>query len=358
MKKFWDHGLEHGIDISELRAMWRTSGADWTWCLRWAQEKWAERPWLTKWECTATEVQAMCFATEQDEILQMQDTAAYNLLLLVARHEWIDTEHADFHNVCKKAYRSRNIMADDANTEVLQELHSRITGDKDDAAQHGVIEFWRELVELREQMIEHTRLTQNPELTRGEVAMCLNEWENRFIKYEATDKQKRRPVDRQRSTAKSAFFRKAGWNYAGNAVLQLGLPKIVYPNDRDTATERVRAMATFAEAMVRWLQRFDAAVIAHRSTVEYKYAYQKSGTVKHTSGLTEEQRAANKTRDRARYNLSWGRVLHGYRKCRGAMTEWERWIFDAYQSGALEEELQNAKKHVTAITQTRFHCDH
>jgi hypothetical protein len=357
MKQFWKHCLEHGIDTSELKAMWRTGDADWIPSLQCAQEKWVEWPWLTKWECTATEVQAMCLATEQHEILQMQDTAAYSLLLLVARQEWIDTDHADFHDVCNQAYRSLNITADGADTEVLQELHSRITRDKSDDDLCRTMQFWLELATLREQFIRRTRESTPDELTPVELEDCKRAWKDYFIKTDATPKQRKQSEHKQTQSAFAVMNKKAGWKYAGWAILQLGLPKIVYQNDRDTATERVCAMATFAEAMVRWLQRFDTAVSAYRATAEYQHARQKSGTMKHTSGLTEEQSAANKARDHARYNLSWGRALHNYRKCRDAMTEWERWIFDAYQSGALEEELQNAQKHVTAITKTRFYCN-
>ena len=112
---------------------------------------------------------------------------------------------------------------------------------------------------------------------------------------------------------------------------------------KDAATERVRAMAMFAEEMVHWLQCFEVAMITHRSTEEYGEARQRSGTTKNISGLTQEQISTKNAHADARWYLMTFKKIASDGRCRREMNPWEFWLYDLYWSGALEEEYTGAK---------------
>ena len=362
MHRFWDHALEHGADISQIKEVWQRA-YECAPCLQWAQNKWDAWPWLTTHDCSDTSLRASCLATEQHEIGQMQQTAAYKLLRLIARRDISATDLPEFQKVCCKAYRDLHITPDEANAEVLQELHSRITSvrtyngaitHKTFAEQYSVIDFWRRLGVFREQIFRQRLLdAADTELTIPEVAQCLTAWESEFQKYETTEEQKTFSWGRLRSLTNAVFNKRTGWSYAGKAILQLGLPRVSFGDDWDAATERVRAMAIYAEEMVFWLQCFADTVTMHRSTDEYREARQRSGVSKNSSGLTAEQLLARETQANARWYLMRGKKLAYGSKCTHQMSRCERCLFDKYQRGELQAEYTEARLQIERVAPFR-----
>jgi len=363
MHRFWNHAVEHGADISQIKEVWQRA-YECAPCLQWAQNKWDAWPWLTTHDCSDTSLRASCLATEQHEIGQMQQTAAYKLLRLIARRDISATDLPEFQKVCCKAYRDLHITPDEANAEVLQELHSRITSvrtyngaitHKTFAEQYSVIDFWRRLGVFREQIFRQRLLdAADTELTIPEVAQCLTAWEREFQKYETTEEQKTFSWGRLRSLTNAVFNKRTGWSYAGKAILQLGLPRVSFGDDWDAATERVRAMAIYAEEMVFWLQCFADTVTMHRSTDEYREARQRSGVSKNSSGLTAEQLLARETQANARWYLMRGKKLAYGSKYTHQMSRWERRLFDKYQRGELQAEYTEARLQIERVAPFRF----
>ena len=70
--------------------------------------------------------------------------------------------------------------------------------------------------------------------------------------------------------------KKAAWSYAAMAVLEIGLPSLTLCDEPYAATERVRAMATFANAMVRWLENLSTTMVRHTENPDYQAALEYS----------------------------------------------------------------------------------
>ena len=60
------------------------------------------------------------------------------------------------------------------------------------------------------------------------------------------------------------------------AVLEIGLPSLTLCDEPDAATERIRAMATFANDMARWLEQFSTAMVRHKGSLRYQAALEYS----------------------------------------------------------------------------------
>jgi len=155
----------------------------------------------------------------------------------------------------------------------------------------------------------------------------------------------------QKRTIRSVINRRAGWWHAALAVLQLDLRECGGTSDTDGATEHVCTIAEFSSfVLMCWLASFAAAILQLRDTGEYQEQLRRSGSSKHTSGLTEEGRTIKARTRETRWKLMYGqkRAREAHRATWGSwqyrsrdwMDWWEQRIFDDYTSGVLSDSLQ------------------
>ena len=223
-------------------------------------------------------------------------------------------------------------------------MHERITWLRDDDEQLRASGFWYELATLREQICqERSTDSGNPERNEDEVTRCLQLWITDSQENGTTWEQKSLKAGQKRSIAVAAFNKYAGWSYAGKAVLQLNLPRLDQSHPLNTATERVHAMACFAEELVHWMQCFAEAIRTHRSTQEYEEAKRRGGASKGISGLDAADVKERKRRADLRWHLMYGKKLSSGCKRRRNMNMWERQVLENYESGNLRMQYAAAQ---------------
>ena len=77
---------------------------------------------------------------------------------------------------------------------------------------------------------------------------------------------------KKKSILRAMLNKRAAWNYAATAVLEIGLPSLTLSDETNFPTVRVCEMASFAKAMAQWLQQFSAAMVEHQKSPCYQAA--------------------------------------------------------------------------------------
>jgi hypothetical protein len=255
-----------------------------------------------------------------------------------------------FSNMCYRAMKSNEggIGLDEDDIPIVEELWHRIKG-----SSHGtkeILTFWHFLLDIRASVL----VSGATELTPDEVAHRISKIQGIFKKNEAREGQVIR-----KNVMRSVINKRAGWWYAAMAVLQTGLPECGRTSDTDGATEHVCTIAEFIAEMTWWLASFAAQISRMRDTPEYQEQHRRSGSDKHTSGLTDEDRRIKALIRDTRWKLMYGKKLAreahratwGSRQYRSRywMEWWEQRIFDDYTSGVLSDILQEML-HATSTT--------
>jgi hypothetical protein len=161
--------------------------------------------------------------------------------------------------------------------EVLEQLHSRIVRDRDEAQITAVIAIWFDLQEYRESWISAQTFsyTDNYVLSVSEVHDVLQNYFWYTLWYEQTEEQKKNTKN-MHSRMNALLHKKAAWTHVANAVIKHGLPKI--QSSTDDATEHINALGTFAKDLAQWLQFFAQGLNEYRNTPEYEKARKDSQT--------------------------------------------------------------------------------
>ena len=201
----------------------------------------------------------------------MKITSAYKIIHFVASHHWNPT--ATFHTVCYRAYKEMQTSREQ--NKILDDLHWRMTSKRWlDASVYDIVGFWYSLLEYRVNVLSQRpwRSLENARLTRTEVTEALHKWQEDFLWYEATAKQRQKKGASKNSFLRAMLNKKAAWTYAAVAVLEIGLPSLTLSDETNAPTVRVCEMANFAKAMAQWLQQFSAAMVEHQKSPCYQAA--------------------------------------------------------------------------------------
>ena len=195
----------------------------------------------------------------------MKENVAYNIIHFVATQRWHPT--VTFHSVCYRAYREMQTSREQ--DKILNDLQWRMTTNRwSDASVDDIVGFWYSLLEYRVNVLSQRpwRSLENARLTRKEVTDALHKWQEDFLWYEATAKQRQKKGANKNSLLRAMLNKKAAWTYAAIAVLEIGLPSLTLSDVINAPTVRVCEMANFAKAMAQWLQQFSAAVVEHQKS--------------------------------------------------------------------------------------------
>jgi len=273
IRRFWDRAQEHNAQNPDLQQLWRTHH-DVGSALAAAKAKWTDCPLLTDRPVRLQEILEGLDITAERGVQDMKRTSAYIIIDLVANQKWQPTD--TFHAVCYRAYKKMQTSPEQDT--ILDDLHWRITNARDNASVGDVISFWYSLLGYRERVLSKRpwRCSDAATLTRTEVTEALHDWEEDFLWYEATDKQWRLKGTKKTSFLRAMLNKKAAWSYAAMAVLEIGLPSLTLCDEPYAATERVRAMATFANAMVRWLENLSTTMVRRKENPGYQAALEYS----------------------------------------------------------------------------------
>jgi hypothetical protein len=276
MNKFWQWSHAECASNAELERNWRGSH-DWKECLKWAEQKWQESPLLTTASVASALVQEVIRATERDAIEQRDQTSQYQIMKMVGRFachgQW---SHA-LSKACYRATQQLLVTLQHDEMEVLEQLHSRIVRDRDEAQITAVIAIWFDLQEYRESWISAQTFsyTDSYVLSVSEVHDVLQNYFWYTLWYEQTEEQKKNTKN-MHSRMNALLHKKAAWTHVANAVIKHGLPKI--QSSTDDATEHINALGTFAKDLAQWLQFFAQGLNEYRNTPEYEKARKDSQT--------------------------------------------------------------------------------
>ena len=266
MKKFFKHCERNGAAIPELQRHWQQHGE--------VHEKLQRAK--TEWEligATITEQprQSAAIATamrqREEQILMIaKDTPVYQIIKAVgqavARSVWSDECIAQCYRAC--AMVCFNLTTEDE-TEI-DLLYNRITTGTTvgESPLEERVRFWVQLDEFRRQQYgsECISKTQADEL--------LNKFRMEVLWYDLKPQQKNKNIAAQNSILYTILHKRAGYKHAATAIMQYGLPQLVYQHGSDDLEVHMEILAEFASAMVQWLQVFSSSMRMLRLSEEYQ----------------------------------------------------------------------------------------
>ena len=151
--------------------------------------------------------------------------------------------------------------------------------------------------------VDDTKPIYNP--TR--LAKLWTEWMHEWIAENLTPAQKARPWSRQTSIFGAYVMRTYGGKHFVMALWQTGITWLPTPKEApwnyDSAIQHVRAR------FLTWLQTVSIAIENHKKHHATEEARRRSGSKKWQHGLTWQEQADRRQRQRARSNLNWTRNL-------------------------------------------------
>ena len=106
-----------------------------------------------------------------------------------------------------------------------------------------------------------------------------------------------------------------------------------------------------------WLRNLIAAIERHKSLEPTAIARERSGFVRHQSGLSEAQKAAREARDQARTNMRIAKYLESeYKQSNWWNMSWsDRWYLEELWNGNLQRQLEEAEaRHGGAVQAPPF----
>ena len=152
MHKFLRACLKESATNDEIEEKWRgpcchTLDA----CLLWAKQKWLDHPMVTNSAISIAAARVKQVATERFQRIEAQSTSGYKIMEIVGR--FAAENHWDVSSAltCYRAARDLDDYLNPEETDILDELYSRITSTRDhDTQLSDVMAFWAKLQTYRE----------------------------------------------------------------------------------------------------------------------------------------------------------------------------------------------------------------
>ena len=266
MKRFFKHCEQKGAAIPELQRHWQQ-------CkevhepLRRAKSEW-ERIGAT---ITEQPRQSVAIATamrqREEQILTIaKDTSVYQIIKAVgqavARFVWSDDCIAQCYRAC--AMVCFNLTTEDE-TEI-DVLYNRMTTGTTvgESPLEERVRFWVQLDEFRRQQYGSDCIS------KTEADEMLNKFRMEVLWYDLNPEQKNKSISAQNSVLYTILHKRAGYKHAATAIMQYGLPQLVYQHGSDDLEVHMEILAQFASAMVQWLQVFSSSMRMLRLSEEYQ----------------------------------------------------------------------------------------
>ena len=169
------------------------------------------------------------------------------------------------------------------------------------------IRQWREIAQWRHHAVAaHCGIAgvleaSKARLEDSQVQNILHRYVADFIANVADDTQKTQPLRKNRSRAEARLRRLCGSTLMAKVIWAVGLPNILLPM-LVPATEQhsppgrdvLDAIAIDTQTILAWLCMLATTIQARKATPAYQEHARKSGTKKHQSGLTEEDKQEKK----------------------------------------------------------------
>ena len=264
MQKFWRACLKESATNEEIEKKWR-GNQTLDECLLWAEQKWLEHPMVTNSAISIAAARIKQVATERFQRKEAQSTSGYKIMEIVGRFAGENHWDASFALTCYRAARNLDDDLTPEETDILDELYSRITSTRDhDTQLTDVMAFWAKLQTYR----EHEMCS----------AQSIKERYNDFLWYEVwpelTNAQQH--GRNWRSVAETIVHKRTGWRFVAKAILQTGLPKLQPSHASADATEYVTALGEFAHEFAEWLLSFARCLLEYKQTANYQRARHRS----------------------------------------------------------------------------------
>ena len=151
MKKFWRACLTESATNEEIEKKWQYSDTLDA-CLLWAEQTWLEHPMITNSAMSIAAARIKQVATERFQRKEAQSTSGYKIMEIVGRFAGENHWDASFALTCYRAARNLDDDLTPEETDILDQLYSRITSTRDhDTQLTDVMAFWAKLQTFREQ---------------------------------------------------------------------------------------------------------------------------------------------------------------------------------------------------------------
>ena len=126
------------------------------------------------------------------------------------------------------------------------------------------VRFWVQLDEFRRQQYGSDCIS------KTEADAMLNKFRMEVLWYDLNPQQKNKSISAQNSVLYAILHKRAGYKHAATAIMQYGLPQLVYQHGSDDLEVHMEILAQFASAMVQWLQVFSSSMRMLRLSEEYQ----------------------------------------------------------------------------------------
>ena len=287
MHNFWKWSTNEGVRNTEVEQIYRGHN-DLQQCIKDLNVKWSQSPILTTHPLTTESLRRELHSANDKALQRFVDSGAHRILQLVGRFACGDAWSDSLCTTCYRAAQSLKVTLQEDESAVLDELHSRVTNNRDEREVHDVIAFWWKLQEYREDWLskqdgatEHDMV-----LNTAQVQKVLNNWEYYEMWWDLSWQQRRE--GHLPSIYNAALQNRAGWTCAAKAVIQYGVPQLRLHEVDGCMTEQINAVGEFANRVAKMLQNLAQGIVYHRSTESYKKAREASNTSIATWGLTYE----------------------------------------------------------------------
>ena len=256
MKRFFKHCEEYGAAIPEIQRHWQQ-------ChelhepLQRAKTEWERiRASITEQPRQSEDIAAALRQREQEIVTTAKDSSIYQIIKAVgeavAGVVWSDDCITQCYRACASV--CFNLIQEDK-TEI-DSLYSRMTtgatvGENPIAER---VRFWVQLDEFRRQQYG------SDVISKEEADGLLHRFRMRVLWYELDSEQKKTNASTQNSILYAILRKRAGYKHAATAIMQYGLPQLMYQDGSDDLELHMQNLAEFASAMNRWLQLFSASM--------------------------------------------------------------------------------------------------
>ena len=262
MKKFWEHCKKQGAEIPQLREHWQQHHTLRE-ALRRANKEWQHIGATVTEEPLSSDSIAAAMSSRNEQVFwHAKDTPAYKIIKAVGQAVagcvWSD-------DCVAQCYRASDTLCLNLSLEdeaEILELYSRLVNGK--IPMDEKVQFWVQLDEFRRQ--QHG----TDEVAKQDAEEMLNQFRKEVLSQELARDHGGYITASKHSILFTMLHNRAGYKHAAAAIMQYGLPQLLFPCGSEDLEQHMHILTQFASTMVRWLQKFAYSMRSLRGSEEYQ----------------------------------------------------------------------------------------